>query len=361
MAEQDQDKSEQATPFKLEEARRRGQVVKSLDVNSLFIVAGSLALFSVSGMRFLAEGLSLQRDIFEQAPIMRFEISDLMHWFSAVATATGFILAPFFVMILVIAVLSNLVQTGPVFTFFPLKPDPKRMSPVQGFKRVFSRRALFEAFKTLLKLSLLVGVAYAVIVGMLPSLMAMPQIDPHGYPTVLFGAISSLLFKLTLVLLVIALLDFAYTRWDYAKRMRMSRRELKDEVKRREGDPHVRAKIKELQREAAKRSKSLGRVPDADVLITNPTHFAVALQYQREAMKAPRLIAKGAGETAEKMKAVARRYGIPVLERPPLARQLFREVDIDAPIPEAVYEPIARIYAEIYQPRHGAVRVGVEA
>jgi flagellar biosynthetic protein FlhB len=122
----------------------------------------------------------------------------------------------------------------------------------------------------------------------------------------------------------------------------------------------VRAKIKELQREAAKRSKSVRRVPDADVLITNPTHFAVALRYERTAMSAPRVIAKGAGEIARNMKTIAARHGVPVLERPSLARQLFKDVDIDEPVPEVVYEPIARIYAELYAARTGRVTVGVQ-
>ena len=361
MAEQDQEKSEQATPFKLEEARRKGQVFKSLDVNSLFMIAGGLGLLAIGGTRFLTDTLLLQRRILEQAPTLSFEIAEFMMWCGSMLSALAFILAPFFLTVLVVSVLSNLVQTGPIFTFFPLKPDPKRINPVQGFKRVFSKRMLFEAAKTLIKLSLIATVAYFVIIGMLPGLLAMPQIDPKGYPPVLIDAILSLTFKLALVLLLVAILDFAYTRWDFGKKMRMSRRELKEEVKRREGDPHVRAKIKELQREAAKRSKSLGRVPDADVLITNPTHFAVALQYDRESMRAPRLIAKGSGDIVEKMKAVARRSGVPVIERPPLARQLFREVDIDQPISEGVYEPVARVYAEIYASRSpSAIRVGVQ-
>lgn len=361
MAEQDQEKSEQATPFKLEEARRKGQVFKSLDVNSLFMIAGGIGLLAIGGTRFLADTLRLQRRILEQAPTVSFEISEFMMWCGSLVTALAFILTPFFLTVLLIAVFSNLAQTGPIFTFFPLKPDPKRINPVQGFKRVFSKRMLFEAAKTLIKLSLLATVAYLVIMSMLPGVLAMPQIDPKGYAPVLLDAILSLAFKLALVLLIVAILDFAYTRWDYGKKMRMSRRELKEEVKRREGDPHVRAKIKELQREAAKRSKSLGRVPDADVLITNPTHFAVALRYERESMRAPRLIAKGSGDIVEKMKRLARRGGVPVIERPPLARQLFREVDIDQAIPEGVYEPVARIYAEIYAAQPSSnVRVGVQ-
>lgn len=360
MAEQDQDRSEQATPFKMEEARRRGQVAKSLDVNSFFMIAAALGVLVIGGMRFLSEGLLLQQAIFEQAPSVRFEIHDLVQWLGAVGAAAAMILAPLFVTLLIVSVLSSLVQTGPIFSFFPLKPDPKRLNPIQGFKRIFSKRMLFEAVKTLIKFTALVAVAYFVIRDLFPSLLAMPQVDPKGYPAVLLDAITSLTFKLVLVLLIVAALDFMYTRWDFGKKMRMSRREVKEEVKRREGDPLVRAKIKELQREAAKRSKSLGRVPDADVLITNPTHFAVALQYQRNSMTAPRLIAKGAGETVEKMKAVARQHGVPIIERPPLARLLFREVDIDQTVPENAFESVARVYAEIYATRQ-TVQVRIES
>lgn len=359
--EQEQDRSEQATPFKLQEAKRRGQVVKSMDVNSFLLIGGVLALFSLWGMRFLAEGLRLQRTIFAQASVVQFDVADFALWLAGVVRAAGAILAPFFLLVLALPILSNLFQTGPVFTFFPLKPDPKRLNPVQGFKRVFSLRMLFEALKTFVKLGLFSTIAYLVVVDTFPSMLGMSQIDPHGYPPMLLHAASALTFKLVLALLFVALLDLVYTRWDYAKKMRMSRRELKEEVKRREGDPQIRAKIKELQREAAKRSRSVQRVPDADVLITNPTHFAVALQYQRDVMNAPRLIAKGAGETAEKMKAFARRRDVPVLERPALARRLFREVDIDQPIPEAVFEPVARIYAELYAARANGVRVEVHS
>lgn len=348
MAEQEQDQSEDATPFKREEAKRRGQVAKSLDVNAFFLIAGSLIVLSLWGQRFIADGLKLAVRIFAHAAVLDFRIPALIGWFAELAIALGQLFAPFAVVILVIAVFCNLAQTGPIFSPFPLKPDPKRLNPVEGFKRVFSRRIVFEALKTSIKLALFVPVAYAVVNGMLPDVIGLIAVDPHAYPIAMLDHVSTLVFKLTLALLVVALLDLMYTRWDYSKKLRMSRREMKDEVKRREGDPQVRAKMKELQREAAKRSKSLRRVPEADVLITNPTHYAVALKYDRGSMRAPVVIAKGAGETALDMRQLAGRHGVPVMERQSLARELFRTVDIDAAIPAALYEPIARLYAELY-------------
>lgn len=358
MAEQDQDRSQEATPFKLQEAKRRGQVAKSLDINTLFQIAGGLVVMWLVGQRLIADGLSLAAGIFHQAAVLDFRIPALVDWSAHVAFTLGQIFAPFVLVVLVLSVLSNMVQTGPIFATFPLKPDPKRLNPIEGFKRVFSLQMLFNALKILIKLGLFITVAYYVITGMLPQVIGLIAVDPRTYPTVMLDHIWSLVFKLGLVLLVVALLDLLYTRWDYGKKMRMSHRELKEEVKRREGDPQVRAKIKELQREAAKRSKSLRRVPEADVLITNPTHYAVALKYERGAMSAPLLIAKAAGETALTMRHVAARCGVPIMERKSLAQQLFREVEIDQSVPVTLYEPIARLYAELYAARPGIVARG---
>lgn len=348
MAEQEQDQSEQATPFKMQEARRRGQVAKSLDVNSFFLVAGALLALSSWGQRFVSEGLGIALRVFDRAGTLDFRVPALIGWFGEIAIAVGTLFAPFVAMVLALAALSNIAQTGPIFSSFPLKPDPKRLNPIEGFKRTFSRRVLFEVLKTSIKLGLFISVGYAVVNQMLPDVIGLIAVDPHTYPYALLHNVSTLVFKLALALLVVALLDLLYTRWDFSKKMRMSRRDVKEEVKRREGDPQVRAKIKELQREAAKRSQSLRRVPEADVLITNPTHYAVALKYERGSMGAPLLIAKGAGEVALDMRRVAARRGVPVMERQVLARELFRTVDINAPIPAALYEPVARLYAELY-------------
>jgi len=361
MAEQEQDKSEQATPFKLQEARRKGQVAKSLDFNSFFAIGGLLLILSVWGERFIRQGLALEQSIFSQSAGLRYGSSDLLHWATFLFVETGWLVMPFFAAAVVAAIASNMVQTGPVFSFFPLKPDVQRLNPVQGFKKIFSVRMLFEALKNLIKLALFSAVAYAALQGLLPELFSMMSMDPRAFPLILLDDILALTFKLGLMLLIVALLDFVYVRWEFGKKMRMSRRELKEEVKRREGDPHVRAKIKELQRETVKRSKGMNRVPDADVLITNPTHYAVALRYQRGVMAAPVVIAKGAGELALQMRKLAAGHDVPIVERPAIARQLFSDVDIDQFIPESMYEPVAQVLAEVIARQDTRVRVGVTA
>jgi flagellar biosynthesis protein FlhB len=257
-------------------------------------------------------------------------------------------MAPFFAVAAVAAVVSNSIQSGPTLTGFPIKPDLQRINPVSGFKRLFSLRILFETAKTIVKFAALSFVGYLAIEALLPSLFAIQQADPKGYLPLLFDNARSVLFILLLVLCAIGLLDLAYNRWDFGKRMMMSRREIRDEVKRREGDPAVRAKLRELQREAVKRAKSLKRVPEADVLITNPNHYAIALRYDRRSMQAPNVLAKGAGELAQSMKRVARAGGVPIVENKNLAKGLFAGSEIDQPVASEFFEPLARVYADVY-------------
>jgi flagellar biosynthetic protein FlhB len=347
MAESDHDRTEPATPYKREEARRRGQVAKSLDTNSFFILAAALAAVTLWGARMLAEGGRAFQGLLSMAGSLSFDPVTLNRWGGAVMRDTLYGLTPLLLLVVAAGLVANFVQMGPIFSAHPLKPDFQRINPVQGFKRIYSGKALFEMAKSLFKLVLFATVAYSVIADLLPSALALSSHDPKDLPVRILGDLKSLAFELILALLVIALLDLAYVRWEYAKKLRMSRREQKEEVKRREGDPHIRAKRRDLQREAAKRSGALRRVPDADVLITNPTHLAVALQYQRGRALAPRCLAKGAGETALHMREMAARCGVRIIEQRALARALFDQVEIDALIPESLYEPVARVYAEI--------------
>lgn len=361
MAEQEKNRTEQATPFKLEEAKRRGQVAKSLEFNSFFVIGGLLGILYMWGTGFVQNGLRHARHTFEQAGDMLFDIPHLMAYFRTIVMDTGSLVAPFIAMAVIVAVGANMVQTGPIFTAFPLKPDIQRINPVAGFKRIFSLKMVFEAIKSIIKLALFGMTAYIIISALLPTLIGLMHTDPKGYAPLLMDYSASLLFKLAMMLLIVAALDIAYTRWDHSKKMMMSRREVKEEVKRREGDPLLRAKLRELQKEAVKRAKSASRVPEADVLITNPTHYAIALRYERGRMHAPVILGKGSGELALHMRRLAERHGVPVFERRALARRLFTEGDIDAPVPGDLYEQVARVYADLYAHHPAAVRVEVHA
>ena len=343
MAEQDQNRNEAATPHKKEEARKKGSVAKSLDLNSFVVLAVVLVTLYIWGSKIINGELKLAHDILSNANNMSFEINELSGYLTQIFTQSIILLAPLFILLMVFGILVNFLQVGPVFTFFPLKPDFSRINPIKGFKRLFSVRLLLESVKTVLKFILLGFVLYKFIEAVIPRLLITFHVVPSSIGLVFMPELTSMLFKLLLALAAIAMLDFIFSRWEYAKQLRMSRRDITDEHKRREGDPRIKSRIRELQREALKRAKSLGKVKDADVLITNPTHYAVAIKYNNNEMDAPIVLAKGAGFLAARMKSLARKHRVPIVENRYLARSLFRDVDIERNVPVEHYALVAKI------------------
>jgi flagellar biosynthetic protein FlhB len=352
MAEQEQNRSEPATPFKLADAKKQGQVAKSLDFNSFAIICALLlALIGLGGGTFRALA-GLESWLFAASADLTLDTPGAAAaWLGELLRAFLGLVVPFSVIGVIFAVLANLVQTGPIFTFVPLKPKFERINPVAGFKRVFNKKMLFEGCKTVVKFMFFTAVLYAFFSSVLPGLPAVAVGDVGVQAQWLSATGTSLLFRLGLAMLVVALIDIAYVRWQYGKQMMMSRRELKEEIKRREGDPLIKAKLRELQRENLKQSKSMSRVPDSDVLITNPQHLAVALRYVRGEMAAPHIVAKGMEAWAADMRQLARLHDIPIIERKSLARELFRRGQVDRPVPSHTYLDVARIYAQAEQER----------
>lgn len=353
MAENNQelDRTEPATPYKLEEARKKGQVAKSLDFNSFITLAVALAammMFSSWGIEYF---LDTSRAIFSSAGRISFDPYKLGQWFEIIARSMVYLLSPLIVLIIIGGVLGNILQTGPVFSTHPLKPDPKKLNPVAGFKRVFSLRMLVEGVKSILKLTLFSAVAYWFIAGSFGELMGLQQRLPESYPAFWSKIGTGLFFALVLAVFAVALIDLIWSRYEFAKKMRMSKRELKEEHKRREGDPHIRAKQREAQRELRKRASSVNNVPNADVLITNPTHLAIALEYRMGEMVAPKVIGKGAGLVAAKMREAANKHGVPIVEQKALARELFRSVKMDSVIQEGQYHAVAAIFKQLMDTR----------
>lgn len=348
MAEQDQNRNEAATPHKLSEARKRGSVPKSQDIGSLVVLCAALLSLHMWGGDIASSELRLMGSILSNADQMSDGFDAMPLTLGGLLWQTLAILAPMMGLIVVMALLGGVFQVGPVFSAFPLKPDFDRINPISGFKRIFSLRLVLEALKTILKCGLLGYVLYFAVRDALPVLVQSIQMQPFSIGKILGAQAKGLLLKLLAVLVLLALFDLVYSRWDYFRRLKMSRREIKDELKRREGDPRIKARIRELQREAVKRSKSLARVKEADVLIANPVHLAVAVKYDRERIDAPLVIAKGAGLLALRMRAAARRGGVPVVENKKLARALFRGAQIDGAAPPELYGTLAKILVWAY-------------
>ena len=343
MTEQDLDRNEAATPYKLQRARERGSVSKSTDVNALAIVAvATLACFAwLPGAT--ADFVVLMGRMLQSAG------TDLGDWATANAllaeaiSASMRLLGPLLLAVVCVAVVVNLAQSGPVFSFEPLSPDFTRVNPAQGLKRLFSLRVLYEAFKGVVKLGAMSIVFVTVMAALLPGVAGLTQVGHRAYLPMLYDLAGGLLAKMLAALLVRAAIDFVYSRREYAQRMRMSRREVKDEHKQREGDPRIRQRLRELRMKLFQRSQGMRQLPDADVLITNPTRVAVALRYEHGLAPAPRVVAKGAGGLARKMRDVAFRHGVPIVQSPPLARALYRQADEGHFVPEQWYPQVAKI------------------
>ena len=342
-ADTELDRNETATPHKLDEARKRGQVAKSGDVVSAVVFAAAVVFLSAQGWDLLREQFRFDQLIFTEATSFVANSANLWHLIDTAIRATLSLLAPLLATIVLAALVGNIAQTGPIFSAHPIKPDWDRLNPVNGLKRIFSPRTLFDAFRACIKLAVLLWVVHAALTALLPQFYRLAGLPSVGQARMLVGDVAALALKLAFAMAVIAAVDFGYTRREFAKRQRMSKRELKDEFKHREGDPRIRARLRELRREMLKRTMSLQRTRDADVVVTNPTHYAVALQYRHGDMPAPKLIAKGAGSMAAAMRTLAARHRIPVVQNRTLARALYAAMQLEQDVPSRFFPDVARL------------------
>ncbi len=358
--QQDMDRNEEATPYKLEEARKRGSVARSTELMSLAVMSMvTVALFALAAPALrdlaglLARGLSGRVRLDDPNAAGRLGADVL--W------AALQILAPLLFSLVVVVVAVSVLSSGAVFSSTPLKPDFNRLNPVTGFKRLFSIKLLYEAFKSVLKLVALAFVGGLALGALLPGMAHLYGASAKGLLATLVGSAAGLAAKLCAVLAFFALVDVLFSRWDFKRSLRMSQREIEDETKHREGDPRIKSRLRELRLEFLKRSRAVAKVPQADVLITNPTHLAVALRYEHGKSVAPQVLAKGAGSMARQMRELAYRSGVPVVQNVPLARALFKEVEQDGYVPERWYPQVARILVWVRNARQAKQGAGAKA
>ena len=343
----DSQKTEDPTGRKLQEARDSGQVAKSQEVNNLLMI---LAL-TISVVVF---GGSMARDVFNMS-LPFIETPDMVPTDIGHLTTMGWKLLGLILMAgaapLVIALFAafgaGYLQFGLILSSEGLMPSLQKISPLAGLKRIFSMRSLSDFLKGLLKLALVGGIVYAVItpsVGELHKLIGMEVIQLLG---VITGLLNRLLFTVFAAMVVITLLDVFYQRYEHIKGLRMSRQEIKDEMRESEGDPIVKGRLRQLRMERA-RKRMMAEVPKADVVVTNPTHYAVALKYDAQ-MTSPKVVAKGVDKVAQKIREIAAENDVPVVENPPLARGLFAAVDVDQEITPEFYKAVAEVIGYIYR------------
>lgn len=354
MATEDQDKTEEPTSYKLEEARKRGEVAKSADATGTAVMMAFAVTFAMTAawvMRSLAQATQQTLSLAGAKPMIG---KGLMAWLQETYFPVLQSLTPLALALIVVAIVVNVMQTGPIFSTHPITPDFKRLNPMQVVKRLFSMKTLWELGKMFLKMIMLGILCYA-LYGQMQSLVEnVAATSPQYIPMLALKAFTKASLYVLMIVALTAILDLFMTRRDYMKKMRMSRRDLRDEYKRRDGDPEVKSKQKRLIRDLLKKAQAVNKAVEADVIITNPTHFAVAIQYRPATMRAPIVLAKGAGFLSARIREVAARKGVPIMRSPLLARALYRECDIDSPVPEKLYTKLAPIYRWLFSQKKAA-------
>ena len=343
------EKTEPATPKKKEDARRKGQVAQSRDVSTVvLLVAATLALASPLGTRLASTVHDTARTAWSGLLIVPDSVPD----YHAVVVKLGIVfllaLAPFALLFVVVGMAGNLAQIGWMISPEALQPKFEKLNPLSGLKRMVSLDKLYELVKSILRLVVVV----AILVWLLaPSL---PDVLTHiGASTLMISALGGELLERTiwtilLVFAVFAAADYMWQRYQYEKRLRMTKQEVRDEAKQREGDPQVKSRIRQIQREVAQR-RMFEAIADADVVVMNPTHYAVALQYRPPEQSSPKVLAKGRNHVALRIRARAEELGIPVVVNPPVAQLLYRTAKIDREIPEDLYQAVAEVLAYVYK------------
>lgn len=344
----DPSKTEKATPRKIEEARKRGQVPRSTELTSALGLLGMLGVLNMAAGYMLSELADVARHAWGGLGTFSLEGAALEQHAMTFGLMLLVVMGPVLLGALLLGIGSNVVQFGFLFAPEAVQLRFDNISPKKGFERIFSRRTVVEAFKGLLKIALIGVTAWLTISGRIDEMLNLMNSDL----TLFYGAIGSLagavMLRVGLVMLALALADYFYQRWEYDESLKMTKQEIKDEFRQTEGDPLIKARIRRLQQEASRR-RMFAELPKADVVITNPTHLAVALKYNGKDMDAPLVVAKGARLLAARIKSIAAENGIPVMENKPLARALYATVPVGGQVPSAYFGAIAEVLAFVYQ------------
>jgi flagellar biosynthetic protein FlhB len=356
MAENQEDRSredltEEASPQRLEEFRQKGQVAQSREVTGLVaLLAAGAAAYAMSP-RMGAELAEFMREVFRTDLSARMDLGGthvLRTLFERALYLMAGIGLPVCVAGFVFGVISSFTQVGSIFSWDPVTPDFNKINPLAGLQRLISLRQGVESLRMVFKMVVICAVAYALVKTEVLRSPSYVGVEPTALAAVAGRAAKSIFLSLVGILAVFAAIDWSFQRREYDKNLRMTKQEAKQEFKEREGDPQIKARIRAVQREVARR-RMMAAVKKADVIVTNPTHIAIAIQYDRASMNAPKVVAKGADFMAQKIKKIAADAGVPMVENVPLARTLYKTVKLNHPVPRALYQAVAEVLAYVYR------------
>lgn len=345
----DEDKQFDATPRKLEQARKEGQVVKSKDFStavSLLILFSVIFGFAPFIWDQIVQVFTL---LYEQIPNAHVDKIGYMYVLLIAVKGAALIIGPILAIAWFVAVMADFIQVGPLVAIAPLIPKLDKLNPTKYFKNIISIKTLFELFKNIVKVIILGYIGWMVYKDHIETILMLASVDNNFAVMIEFGKlITEFIFKACIAFLVIAAADYGVTKWKFLKDQKMSFKEIKDEYKNSEGDPNVKAQLRQRRMQMLQQG-AMDAVPTADFVVTNPTHVACALKYVAEEMDSPMLIAKGTELIAKKIISIAKEHNVPVIENPPVARALFKMVDINQSIPPELYKAVAEILMFVYK------------
>jgi flagellar biosynthesis protein FlhB len=349
MAEQSfEEKTEQPTPKKRQELKEKGEVAKSKELPSVAVLLAALISLSLFGSFMYNHIQIFMKGAFSLSSIHNFNTPEFLKFAQNIIGRFIILLSPLFAAIFITAILSNVMQVGFILSGESITPKLSKIDPIKGFGRLFSKQAFMEFIKSLLKLGIVGGIAYLTVKSEMKNFALLSDMELNSIFVYILKIFFKIFIRCSLAMIILVVIDYTFQRWEFENRIKMTKQEVKDEFKKSEGDPLIKSRIKSIQMEMA-RKRMMQDVPEADVVITNPTHFAVALKYDSSTMNAPKVIAKGSRKIAEKIKDVASKHGIPILENKELARNLYSLVEVGQEIPPALYQTIAELLAYVYR------------
>lgn len=343
----DPSKTERATDRRRDELRRKGQVAKSQEFNAaiLFVLAIVFLRYYLPFMGLFVRNKTIS--LWQNLPHEMY-LQDFMDVMTDLVYGLFLVMAPFFILLVVTALLVNLSQVGLMISWIPLKPDLSKVNPISGFKRLFSLQPMVQLGQNLIKISIFIWISWSILSRYYDALLMTVHMNLDDTGHLLGAVVWEIVWKIALAMFLMAIADLAWQRWYYERNIRMSKQEIKDEHKNVEGDPQIKARIRQMQRKAAM-NRMMDAIPRADVILTNPIHLAVVLAYHKDEMNAPTVVAKGAAEIAERIKEQGREYQVPIMENKELARALFRTTEVGEEIPGDLYTAVSEILIYVYQ------------
>jgi flagellar biosynthesis protein FlhB len=346
-----EDKSEQATPKKRMDARKKGEVAKSRELPSVAVLLAGMMTFVLFGTFMYDRIQDMMITAFRLPVHNTLGVTELIHFAREMIQRFFAIMTPLAGMIVLAAVVANILQVGFMINAESLKPKFSKINPIKGFGRLFSKQSVMELLKSIFKLGIVGAVGYITIRGEMDNLHTVGYLPHEEILVYMFAATFKLFVRCALAMIVIVAIDYAFQKWQFEKKLKMSKKEVKDEHKESEGDPMIKSRIRSIQMQMA-RNRMMQNVPDADVVVTNPTHYAIALKYHGQSMGAPKVVAKGKGEIALKIKELAVAHQILMVENRSLAQTLYQMVEIDHEVPPLLYQAVAEVLAYVYKQKN---------